>query len=221
MEAMIMELLNSFAHQPLWVYLFIFVFMYASSFGFPVPEEVILLTVGFLAYVAAHPEAFPAGDVASSGVNIHMAAWLCFVAVVSSDALVYFLGRRFGPRILSWKPVRSLLNDERRGKVEHWTRKLGPFAAGFFRFTPGIRFPGHLSCGILGVPFHTFLLVDGLAALVSVPTQVYLVGFYGKEILDLVRKYQPFVLALAVVFLLIHFRGPLLMLLRPRAKRSE
>jgi membrane protein DedA with SNARE-associated domain len=217
MESSIMELLNSFAHQPIAVYLAIFLFMYASSFGVPIPEEVVLLSVGFLAYMAAHPELFPPEIPGAAGVNIHVAAWVCFVAVLSSDLLVYLLGRRFGPRILAWRPVRSVLNDERRAKVERWTLKLGPFASGVFRFTPGIRFPGHLSCGILGVPLHMFLLVDGFAALVSVPTQVYLVGFYGKEILAIIRTYQPYVLALAVVFIAFYFRGALLSLVRPKA----
>lgn len=218
MESTIMELLNSFAHEPLAVYVSLFIFMYASSFGVPIPEEIVLLSVGFLAFMAANPDLYPPAVPGAAGVNVHLAAWLCFVAVLSSDVLVFLLGRRFGPRILGWKPVRSVLNDERRAKVEHWTRKLGPLAAGVFRFTPGIRFPGHLSCGILGVPLPMFLLVDGLAALVSVPTQVYLVGAYGKEILALVRTYQPYAIALAVVVVMFHFRGALLALVRPRAR---
>jgi membrane protein DedA with SNARE-associated domain len=210
MEATIVEMLNSFAHNPWAVYVFIFVFMYMSSFGVPIPEEIVLLTVGFLAHMAAHPEIYPPDVPGAPGVNVHVAAWACFVAVLSSDVLVYGLGRRFGPRILAFGPVRKVLTDERRIAVDKWTLRLGPWAAGVFRFTPGIRFPGHLSCGILGVPWHKFLMVDGLAALVSVPTQVYLVAAYGREILDLVRKYQPVAIGVVALVVLWHFRPVIL-----------
>lgn len=218
MEQSLIEMLNSFAHQPLAVYALIFVFMYASSFGLPIPEEVVLLTVGFLAYMSMNPDLFPPEVPGSEGINVHVAAWFCFFAVLSSDVIVYMLGRKFGPRVLGWGPVRKILTPERRAKVDSWTHRLGPWAAGLFRFTPGIRFPGHLSCGILGVPLRKFLLVDGLAALVSVPTQVYLVAWYGQEILALVRKYQPIAIGIAVVVVIWHFRD---VLIKPFLRRKQ
>lgn len=218
MEQSLIEMLNSFAHNPVAVYALIFVFMYASSFGLPLPEEVILLTVGFLAHMAMNPDIFPSKEPGADGIDVHVAAWFCYVAVLSSDVLVYLIGRRFGPRVLAWGPVRKILTPERRAKVDAWTERLGPWAGGLFRFTPGIRFPGHLSCGVLGVSLRKFVLIDGIAALVSVPTQVYLVAWYGQEILSLVRKYQPLAIALVGIVALWHFRE---VLLKPFWRRKD
>jgi membrane protein DedA with SNARE-associated domain len=219
---MLIDALTQFSHQPLLVYTLVVVFMFASSFGFPVPEEVVLLTLGFLAYMALHPESFPSKNTPVDptsvweSVNVHIAAWVAFVAVLGSDFVVYLLGLKLGKRVLSSRWVSKVMNLERQEKVFRWTQKFGPWAAGVFRFTPGVRFPGHLTCGILRVPMRKFLLVDGFAALISVPTQVYLVGYYGKEIIDLIKKYQIWFLLAAVVFLMWAFRAQILGMLRKK-----
>jgi membrane protein DedA with SNARE-associated domain len=62
-----------------------------------------------------------------------------------------------------------------------------------------------LSCGLLGLPLWKFILVDGLAALFSVPTQVYIFGTYGGVMLEKVAKFKKYVLiavaVLAVIWL--------------------
>ncbi|MFZ9520675.1 MAG: DedA family protein [Silvanigrellaceae bacterium] len=205
MEHQINELLQSVAHSPFLVFSLLFLVMYASSFGLPLPEEVTLLTLGFLVWVGNNPDP-ETGLTAANGINIHMAAWLAFVAVLSSDFLVYELGHRFGNRILSLPVLNKLAQPALLDKVRTWMDRWGFWAAGVFRFTPGIRFPGHLSCGMLGVSRIKFCLVDGFAALISVPTQVYLVGHYGREIIDLIKKYQPWAIAILVLVVLIHYR---------------
>ena len=203
LEEHLLNALTAAANRPWLVYGLIFVAMYASSFGLPVPEEITLLTVGFIAYMARNPELYPE---AGAGVQIVTAAIICFIAVLSSDVLVYGLGRFCGPRILKTHYVARILTEERMGKVRSWTNRYGAWAAGAFRFMPGIRFPGHLACGLLHVPFQKFLAVDGTAALISVPTQVFLVGYYGKEIIHLIKTYQPWVIAALVLGVLFHFR---------------
>ena len=208
MEQMINEALQSVAHSPALVFSLLFLIMYASSFGLPLPEEVTLLTLGFLVWLGNNPEA-ATGMAAPTGINIHMAAWLAFVAVLSSDVLVFELGRKFGSRILKLPVLNKLAQPALLEKVNRWMERWGFWTAGVFRFTPGIRFPGHLSCGMLGVPRHKFILVDGFAALISVPTQVYLVGIYGKDIIDLVKKYQPWAIALFLILVVFHYRSEL------------
>jgi membrane protein DedA with SNARE-associated domain len=184
--------------------------MYASSFGLPFPEEITLLTLGFLAHMYLFPELFPSQGNLVSGVNPHWAAWLAYVAVVSSDFLVFMLGRTIGPKITSNPRVAKVLTPDRMQKVEKWTSRYGAWAGGIFRFTPGIRFPGHLSCGMLKVPVYKFLLVDGFAALISVPTQVYLVAYYGREIIQAIKTYQPWVIGAVVLIILFALRNEIL-----------
>lgn len=214
MEHTINEILQSVAHSPWLIFSLLFLIMYASSFGLPIPEELTLLTLGFLVYVGNTPNP-ETGIVTGHALNIHAAAWLAFVAVFSSDYLVYFLGKKFGGKILALPLLSQLAQPALMKKVEAWMARWGFWAAGVFRFTPGIRFPGHLSCGMLGVPAHKFILVDGLAALISVPTQVYLVGYYGKDIIELIKKYQPWVITLFLISALIYYRKELFRWIRP------
>ncbi|OQA34755.1 MAG: SNARE associated Golgi protein [Betaproteobacteria bacterium ADurb.Bin341] len=206
-ETHLLSALTEAANRPWLVYGIVFVAMYASSFGLPVPEEVTLLTVGFIAFMARHPDLYPGTLEAGEGIRLTTAALVCFVAVLSSDVIVYSLGRYCGPRILRTHYVARILTEERMYQVRKWTSRYGAWAAGAFRFMPGIRFPGHLACGLLHVPFQKFIAVDGMAALISVPTQVFLVGHFGKEIIHLIKTYQPWIVAALVLGVLIHFRG--------------
>lgn len=209
MEQMIYETLQSVAHSPVMVVSLLFLIMYASSFGLPLPEEITLLTLGFLVWLGNNPDP-ETGVMAPHGINIHMAAWLAFIAVLSSDILVFWLGKKFGNRILSLPLLNKLAQPALLKKVNSWMERWGFWAAGIFRFTPGIRFPGHLSCGMLGVSPTKFILVDGFAALVSVPTQVYLVGTYGKDIIEIIKKYQPWVIAIFAATAIIYYRKEIL-----------
>ncbi|MEN9529549.1 MAG: hypothetical protein RI932_1422 [Pseudomonadota bacterium] len=220
MEQMAIELLQSVAHSPFLVFSMLFLIMYASSFGLPVPEEITLLTLGFLVWLGNNPDPVT-GVVTPNGINIHLAAWLAFVAVFSSDLIVYELGRKFGTRILALPVLNKLAQPGMLEKVNQWMNRWGFWSAGVFRFTPGIRFPGHLSCGMLGVSRTKFILVDGMAALVSVPTQVYLVGIYGKDIIDLIKKYQPWVIAILAFGVVIYYRREILNLILRRPKPTE
>lgn len=196
----IVEFFASYAYQPMFVYGFIVLFMTASSFGLPVPEEMTLLSAGLVAYMARNPDQFPPPTPDSEGVNLIVLSIVCFVAVLGSDILIYFLGKIFGRKIIKTKFFNNRIGQERFDKINKLFQKYSYWACGLFRFTPGVRFPGHLSCGLMGIPIWQFILVDGLAALISVPTQVLLVANYGDVILDKVKQFK---MALGVIILLV------------------
>lgn len=171
-----------YAYEPAIVYGTVVFMMVISSFGFPVPEEVTLISVGIVCYMGRNPELFPPPEAGAEAVNTYTAAGVTFLAVVASDFLVYTLGKTLGAKIMRWRVMRR--QRKQLDKVSSWMKKYGVFAAALFRFTPGLRFPGHFSCGMMGLPPFKFLAVDSLAALVSVPTQIFLISYYGKEILE-------------------------------------
>jgi membrane protein DedA with SNARE-associated domain len=139
-------------------------------------------------------------------VDVHVLAAVAFFAVTGSDFFVYGIGRVFGTRALDSKFMKRFLPDERRQRIEILTAKYGLWAVAAFRFTPGIRFPGHIACGAVGIPATRFLLVDGAAALLSVPTQIYLVAFYGREIMAVLDEIK-IGLAVALVGYIIFYFG--------------
>jgi membrane protein DedA with SNARE-associated domain len=144
---------------------------------------------------------YPRPEGAGEPVNLYTLAIVCFSAVFLSDLLIYFLGKFLGRNLLSRPRFEAFRNSKNFLRVQGWTRKYGAWASGIFRFTPGLRFPGHLTCGMMGVPVWKFVAVDGTAALLTVPTQILLVGYYGDVILQNFKyvKIVLIVLVLAVI----------------------
>ena len=100
------------------------------------------------------------------------------------------MGKFFGTKIVESKFFNRVIGKKHLDKVNKIFLKHSFVAPGIFRFTPGVRFPGHMMCGLTGIPFRKFILVDGSAALFSVPTQVLLVAYYGKEILENIKEFK-------------------------------
>ncbi len=184
----LLSFFSQYAYQPGVVYSFIIIFMTMSSFGFPVPEEVVLISSGLVAYLASHPDLYPPPVPGAQGVNVYTLMAVCLGAVFFSDFLVYSLGHFLGKKLLRFKWFRRQMEGETYAIVQRWFKKYGAWCSGIFRFTPGLRFPGHLSCGMLGVPVWKFMLIDGSAALFSVPIQVWLTARYGEEILKVMKE---------------------------------
>lgn len=205
-----MDILNSpmflflaeYAYQPLLIYTAVCLFMLLGSFGLPIPEEVVVLSLGVLAFMARNPDLFPPPEPGLTGIEPIEAAIVCFLAVIVSDFIVYFLGKIYGPKLLKIRLVARLIKPEAMKKIEAWTAKYGMWAAGLFRFTPGLRFPGFWACGMAGLSTWKFLLVDGFAAMISVPTQILLVAHYGQDIIDFLQKAKLFLFAGIGLFLI-------------------
>lgn len=202
---LVFKWLVQYAYEPGIVYTIVSLIMIACAFGFPLPEEVTILSVGILSYMAAHPENFPPPYPGAKGIEVYEAAIVCLVAVVLSDLLVYFLGKKFGPRLMKWRFIQRLITPNSLSKIESWTSRYGMWAAAAFRFTPGLRFPGFWACGMAGLPPWKFLVADGGAALISVPTQVILVATYGESIFGFLKQMKVIIFSLLAFFLLLYF----------------
>lgn len=191
-----------YAYEPTWIYAFLIVMMLLSAVGLPFPEEATLVSVGLLAFMGTNPHIYPPPFEGAPHVHPKTAAFVAFVAVFLSDFLIYAIGRFYGRKIFDWKPVKSVLSEENRKRIEEWTHKYGAYACGIFRFTPGIRFPGHLACGMLRFPAWKFALIDGIAAAISVPTQILLLAYYGDTILKFLRQFKIILLCIIALVLL-------------------
>lgn len=203
-EASLLAFFTEYAYRPGYVYAFVTLFMLASSFGLPIPEELVLITAGLVAHIAtdkvAHPPPYPE----AVGVDVLTLSIVCFFAVFLSDLLVFLIGKYFGVKIIKSDFFRRKVDGNIFQKVNEWFRKYGALSCGIFRFTPGLRFFGHMSCGLLGIPISKFILIDGAAILISVPTQVYFVATYGNVVLEKIRDFKYFVLILAAAALVFY-----------------
>ncbi len=190
--------LHQYAYQPEIVYLLVIAIMLLASFGLPVPEEVVIITTSLLAFMALHPEDYPPPQPGARGINVYALMIVCFLAVFLSDFLVFQIGRRLGRGLPDRKWFKKIINPKTYKKVKFWTQKYGTAAPGLFRFLPGLRFPGHMACGALGISPWKFAAVDLVVVLLTIPTQVYLIAHYGEEILLFLNKFK-YVLILLVL----------------------
>ncbi len=202
----IFQWLSTYAYQPMMVYAMVVGMMVASGFGLPIPEEVTIISVGLISYMGAHPELFPPPYPGAPVVHAWHAAIVTLFAVIFSDFLVYTLGRVFGRKIVSGPRFKKVFSDSLMNKVANFTEKYGIYAAGIFRFTPGFRFPGHIMLGMMHFSAIRFAIVDTFAAGLSVPTQIYLIGHFGEEILKTMHQFKVYIgiglLILFAVFIL-------------------
>jgi membrane protein DedA with SNARE-associated domain len=189
----IFQWLQQYAYQPNMVYMLVFAMMLASGFGFPLPEEVTIISVAILAYMGANPELWPPPFEGAPVVNGYEAAVIVSLAVLFSDLLVFFIGRKYGRKLMRMKRFSRFFEGPKMEKINTFVKTYGVSAAFIFRFTPGIRFPAHIFLGMSHFSFLAFLLVDGLAVLISVPTQILLVYHFGEPILGTLYKFKTYV----------------------------
>lgn len=160
--------------------------------GLPLPEEVPILTSAVLS---------------QSG---HLRPWwalgACMFGVMLGDSLMYYLGRRWGGHLLEHRLSRKLLTAERQQQIEEYFARYGARMIFVGRFLPGIRAPLFLSAGTLRVPFWIFVLMDGAAALLSIPLSFWLAYFFTdklQEFLNLRDKVHYWGIGLVALGLLL------------------
>ena len=202
MEHIITELFSQYAYSPWLVYGAVCLFMLLSAFGLPIPEEIVLISAGFVGHMALHPADYPPPYPGAPSVNIYVLAFVSFIAVMGSDFLIYVLGKKFGPRMFKMKWFARLISENALDRIQRWTRKYGAWAVFAFRFTPGVRFPGHLMCGAMGLSPWRFVGVDMIAAGISVPTQILLVSLYGETILRYFGQFKLYLFSTFGVLLI-------------------
>ncbi len=159
--------------------------------GVPIPEDIILISAGFLVSLGKFglPEAVVAG----------------MVGVLSGDAVLFFVGRRYGRQVFELPWVRRLFPPALQKQAEIRVQENARFICFVARFLPGLRSPIYLTAGALGIPPRTYILQDGLAASISVPVWVGMGWYFGEEIaaaLEMARDGQLVVVPLFVLAIL-------------------
>lgn len=201
----IMSFFAQYAHSPVLIYTIVSTMMFLSSFGLPLPEEVTIVALGLIVHMGKYPDQYPPPPgMEIQPLNIYTAMAVCFFAIIISDFIVYSIGRKFGTSPWLHKFFRKYLGENSLEKSRTMIHKHRFLVPAIFRFTPGVRFPGHLSCGMMGISAWTFLAADGLAALISVPTQVYLFAHYGEVILSTIKQVKHYALIIALIALALY-----------------
>jgi membrane protein DedA with SNARE-associated domain len=190
-------------------YGFVFTVLVLCGFGFPMPEDVILVTGGVLAWLAS-PYEVPTFRALVTDPGVHTMAAVGLIGILAGDSIIYWMGRRLGVRIAEFRLLRRLVPPDKLEEVEKRLRRRGNIVVVIARYLPGLRAPTYFTVGHSRLPYWEFLLFDGLAALVSAPLWVFLGFWFGDDIERAAREASRFghyiLLAVAVVLAGLTFR---------------
>jgi|YNPMSStandDraft_1061717.scaffolds.fasta_scaffold02664_2 membrane protein DedA with SNARE-associated domain len=160
-------------------YVGIFIALLAAGFGFPIPEELPVITAGIL---VGH------GD---TNLRWYIMLPVVIAGVVTADGLLYGVGRLWGRRLLEIGWVqRRLLPPEKREQIERNFAARGILVLLGARLLPGIRTPIFLMAGVLRVPLIRFLIADGIYAIPLVNLLFWLSYVLTDQVLVVFRQIQ-------------------------------
>lgn len=176
-------------------YIAVFLVLVACGFGLPIPEDITLIAGGVICGLAAHM------------LSVHTMLAISLLGVLVGDGAMFMLGRLVGPRVKTLPLLRRVFTEKIYKKMQDKVHHYGNRILFVSRFLPGLRAPIFITAGISRkVPYWKFLLMDGSAALISVPIWVY-AGYYFAHDLDSlihwVKKSEHFVIGGVVAFVVL------------------
>jgi membrane protein DedA with SNARE-associated domain len=139
-------------------YVAVFGLLLVAGVGVPIPEELTQLTAGVLSH--------------EGYMRLAITIPVVWAGILAGDTILFLLARRHGPRALDSRAARRVLTPARREKLERHFARHAFLTVVVARHTGGLRFAAFALAGATGVRPATFVLADGLSALVSVPLVV-------------------------------------------------
>jgi len=149
-------------------YLGIFLLLLLGGLGVPVPEELPVIAAGVLS--------------GTGFARWWMALPVCVLGILSGDAVLYGIGRRWGEQVLGWRVVRRLLSAPRAARLEAAYRRHAVKTIVVSRHAMGLRCAAFLTAGIARVPFWKFVGADAAAVLLGVPLSFGLAYAFADQV---------------------------------------
>ena len=74
---------------------------------------------------------------------------VCYAGVITSDVMLYGIGRLWGPRLLKNRWVARIVPPDKRERIENNFHRYGVLVLLFARFLPTIRSPIFITAGVM------------------------------------------------------------------------
>jgi len=184
-------------------YAVVFGVLVLCGFGLPLPEDIVLVTGGLLAWRASPLEEVTLSTMLGDRGLLTMIGF-GMGGILAGDSIIFLAGRKLGHRVAEFRPLRRIITPQKLTEAEQLLRRRGSLVVVVARFLPGLRAPTYFTVGHAKLPYWEFLLFDGAAALVSAPLWVCLGFYFGSNIAEALRtagQFSNYILAavLAVV----------------------
>lgn len=154
----------------------IFSLLILSGLNLPISEDIMLIGGGVIASTCIPEHA------------LRLYLWI-FLGCYLSAWEGYWLGRLLGPRLYHIPLFKKIITPRRLRLLRSFYTKFGIFTFIVGRFCPGgIRNALFLSSGLTKMPFHLFILRDGVACLLS-SSVLFNIGYHFAENFDHIVYY--------------------------------
>src|SRR5207249_2166457 len=116
---------NHLGERSLWAgYSFVFGVLVLCGFGLPLPEDVVLITGGVLAWLSSPAESATLSSMLYDPVLLSMMG-VGLLGILAGDSVIYTLGRRFGVHITEHRLLSRLVSSDKISQVEKLMRRRG------------------------------------------------------------------------------------------------
>jgi membrane protein DedA with SNARE-associated domain len=166
MTARLLVLLTSAHGFP--AYGLVFSVLVACGLGLPLPEDVTLVSGGYLSSLGS--------------VEIAPMILVAFTGILLGDFLIFSAGRRFGAGVVSSRLLSRVVTEEKRCRVEGYFARYGERLVFAARFVPGFRAVTYFVAGASPMAAWKFLLFDGIAACISAPVWIGVGRRFGPHL---------------------------------------
>ena len=149
----------------------VFLNVFVEQLGAPIPAYPVLVVTGAL-----------------EGADWVRLLWLVAVAVSAAliaDLFWYQAGKAYGHRVLGRISRISLSPDACIRQTETVYGRWGARSLLVAKFVPGFASIASALAGVMGTPLRSFVLYDGLGALIWVGSAVYLGSLFSSTVEDL------------------------------------
>ncbi|MCM2677024.1 DedA family protein [Alkalicoccobacillus plakortidis] len=143
----------------------IFIALVGGIVGLPIPDELLLLTVGYFTH--------------SGELNIFLSLLISTLGSVIGISISYYLGKRLGLPFLLAHGSKLFLSEKKIERSQQLFQKYGAFILMIGYFIPGVRHLTGYIAGISDLPFKKFTLYAYSGAIIWVHTFV-LAGSYMR-----------------------------------------
>ena len=166
--------------------------LFLGEIGLPFPEDATLILSGFLI---------------AQGVTKWVPTLLVvYVGCLITDFLIYWVGKKYGRKVVEHKRFHKILSPERLSKIEETFKRWGILVVLVGRHILGVRAQVFLAAGVMKMPPLKFVAVDAISAMFTVGIMVG-IGYFGGNSIQMLSKDVKRVEHIVVVVLLFLITG--------------
>ena len=166
--------------------------LFLGEIGLPFPEDATLILSGFLI---------------AQGVTKWVPTLLVvYVGCLITDFLIYWVGKKYGRKVVEHKRFRKIVSPQRLSKIEETFKRWGILVVLVGRHILGVRAQVFLAAGVMKMPPLKFVAVDAISAMFTVGIMVG-IGYFGGNSIQMLSKDVRRVEHIVVVVLLFLITG--------------